>query len=172
MPMLTSHCCCGHIWALCASVASRMTDVARDAGQSRSATGRGSSQLAVRYCAHCGASSLITGEEGCRLRAMRRPVSDALRGADVDLETSPRRKTDGAAIVSEVESVCRPLMNWSDSATIIKRGPNLVEQQIRLLCKRCTLPLAYRSDSAPGLLYVIDGALSDDPKAFMTKFKH
>ncbi|XXQ33746.1 CENP-V/GFA domain-containing protein [Plasmodiophora brassicae] len=128
-----------------------MTDVARDAGQSRSATGRGSSQLAVRYCAHCGASSLIT---------------------DVDLETSPRRKTDGAAIVSEVESVCRPLMNWSDSATIIKRGPNLVEQQIRLLCKRCTLPLAYRSDSAPGLLYVIDGALSDDPKAFMTKFKH
>ncbi|CEO94420.1 unnamed protein product (mitochondrion) [Plasmodiophora brassicae] len=149
--MLTSHCCCAHIWALCASVASRMTDVARDAGQSRSATGRGSSQLAVRYCAHCGASSLIT---------------------DVDLETSPRRKTDGAAIVSEVESVCRPLMDWSDSATIIKRGPNLVEQQIRLLCKRCTLPLAYRSDSAPGLLYVIDGALSDDPKAFMTKFKH
>lgn len=77
--------------------------------------------------------------------------------ADVDIDTLPRRRTDNARILDTSKNTVK--LYTSDGGTkLLRRQDGRVERQHRLNIG--TLPVAYTSDGADNLLYIMDRAVT------------
>mmetsp|Transcript_30229 Transcript_30229/g.58087 ORF Transcript_30229/g.58087 Transcript_30229/m.58087 type:complete len:267 (+) Transcript_30229:383-1183(+) len=76
---------------------------------------------------------------------------------DVDLETLPRRTTDGARVIdTQVHNV--KLKVTPGAVKYINRGEDKVEKQFRYNCGE--LPVLYKSEQHGRYIYVMDGAVT------------
>jgi len=100
------------------------------------------SQLLVYYCLYCGETALIL---------------------DSALENLPKRSTDASAVL-ETKTHMHKIMLEKGEQKLIKRNGGY-EQQYRLNCSKCELPIAYQSvKETPEYVFFLDGSLSAQPK--------
>lgn len=107
--------------------------------------------ITVYYCSFCTSPSLII---------------------DGNLRELPRRGRDKSrVIVAKRGRMCRYMMS-NGLVKVIKRVKGF-ERQYRLNCKQCGLFMAYcttkERTKGPGPVYIVDGALTDDPKNLTTE---
>ena len=77
--------------------------------------------------------------------------------ADVDIDTLPRRRTDNARILDTSKNTVK--LYTSDGGTkLLRRQDGRVERQHRLNIG--TLPVAYTSDGADNMLYILDRSVT------------
>eukprot|EP00878_Enallax_costatus_P037365 GHUV01042198.1.p1 GENE.GHUV01042198.1~~GHUV01042198.1.p1 ORF type:complete len:132 (+),score=32.24 GHUV01042198.1:272-667(+) len=93
-------------------------------------------QLYVYYCKYSGKHAFTT---------------------DIDIDTLPLRRTDNARILDTSKNTVK--LYTSDGGTkLLRRQDGRVERQHRLNIG--TLPVAYTSDGADNMLYILDRAVT------------
>jgi hypothetical protein len=107
------------------------------------------SQLLVYYCLYCGQTALIL---------------------DAALDTLPRRKTDGSAVIETKRHMHKVMLEKGENKLIKRSGG--FERQYRLNCTKCELPIAYQSvKENPEAVFILDGSLSAQPKVSFNEIK-
>ncbi|GBF95525.1 hypothetical protein Rsub_08506 [Raphidocelis subcapitata] len=84
---------------------------------------------------------------------------------DVDIDTLPRRRTDGARVLDKGKHMLR-LYTTDGGTKLLRRKDGTVERQYRLNVGR--LPVAYTAEPDGALVYVLEGAVTafqKDPAA-------
>lgn len=77
--------------------------------------------------------------------------------ADIDIDTLPRRQTDNARVLDTSKNTVK-LYTTDGGTKLLRRQDGRVERQHRLNIG--TLPVAYTSDGADNLLYIMDRAVT------------
>lgn len=77
--------------------------------------------------------------------------------ADIDIDTLPRRRTDNARVLDTSKNTVK-LYTADGGTKLLRRQDGRVERQHRLNIG--TLPVAYTSDGADSMLYIMDRSVT------------